>query len=67
MAITDEILERSALPQSMTAEGHTVNHYSLAELIAAAKYLEDKAAMDVAVTQPHFGLRFTKFIPPGGG
>ena len=29
--------------------------------------LERREAADGAAAQPHFGLRFTKLIPPGGG
>jgi hypothetical protein len=36
---------------------------SVDEQIKAAKYLAGRAA----VAQNHFGLRFVKLVPPGGG
>ena len=29
--------------------------------------MEGAVAADIAATQPHFGLRFTKLVPPGCG
>lgn len=40
-----------------------VEFYSLAELLEAKR----QVASDVAAEQPHFGVRFTKLIPPGCG
>lgn len=40
-----------------------VEYYSLAELLEAKR----QAASDVAAAKPHFGVRFTKLIPPGCG
>lgn len=35
--------------------------------LQALDKLEERTARDVASTKPHFGLRFTKLISPGGG
>jgi hypothetical protein len=64
-----ELIEDSIATQaaagitSATSDGVTVQRMSITEQIAAANYIASKTAK----SQPHFGLRMTKCIPPGGG
>ncbi|NNE62353.1 MAG: hypothetical protein HKN35_15785 [Woeseia sp.] len=41
----------------------SVEYMSLADLIAAKRFLDSQTA----ATQPHFGVRMTKQVPPGTG
>jgi hypothetical protein len=60
----EEAIDRNAKgPASVTVGGQTVTQKSIDELIKADQYLAAKNA----ASQPHFGLRFTKLIPPGAG
>ena len=55
-----EALEQAALePKSVSAGGRTIVNRDLREL--------KEVADQTAPGKPHFGLRFTKLIPPGGG
>jgi hypothetical protein len=55
-----EALEQAALePKSVSESGRTIVNRDLRELADIAK--------QQAPDKPHFGLRFTKLIPPGGG
>lgn len=60
-----EAIETQALSRlkKATEEGRSIEHMSIAELIEAERFLAGKAAAG----KPHFGLRMTKCIPPGGG
>lgn len=60
-----ESIETQALGRVKKAaeEGRSIEHMSVAELIEAERYLAGKTAS----AKPHFGLRMTKCIPPGGG
>lgn len=49
--------------KNVTVDGVSATAMSVDEQINAAKYL---AGQD-AVAQNHFGLRFVKLVPPGGG
>lgn len=51
--------------RTVSVDGLTVSGHSLADQIAADKYL--KSQNETAAVQPHRGLRFSKMIPPGGG
>jgi hypothetical protein len=48
---------------SASENGRSVTRVPLKDLIEADKYLTGKRA----AAKAHFGLRFTKCIPPGGG
>ena len=48
---------------SAAADGVTTTVMSIDERIKAANYL----AAQNAAGKNHFGLRFTKLVPPGGG
>ena len=68
MAIPDNIADaidaKARAGIKSAAEGdRRFENYSIAELIEAERH----AASKVAAAQPHFGLRMTKLIPPGGG
>ena len=60
----EEAIEQNALgPASVTVGGQTVVQKDVEQQIKADEYLAAKQA----ATKPHFGLRFTKIIPPGAG
>jgi len=68
MRMTDRIqesIERDAAEgvSSITVDGIATTAMSIGERIQAARYL----AAQQAAAQSHFGLRFTKLVPPGGG
>jgi hypothetical protein len=48
---------------SVSENGRQMTNMSIKDLIAADQYLAAKKAS----AKPHFGLRMTKCIPPGGG
>jgi hypothetical protein len=60
-----EAIEQAALgPKSVTTkDGTTVIARDVPDLIQADNHTSGK----VAATRKHFGIRFTKLIPPGGG
>lgn len=60
-----EAIEAQALGRVKRASEHGRNleYMSIAELREAEAHLASKTA----ATKPHFGLRMTKCIPPGGG
>jgi hypothetical protein len=67
---TDAELIQDAISVSATAgiasasnDSGSVTKMSVSDQIMAANYLAAKNAGG----KPHFGLRFTKCIPPGGG
>lgn len=61
----EEAIEQNALgPASVTnADGQSVSAKDIDQLIEADKYLKAQTA----AVQPHFGLRFSKLVPPGAG
>lgn len=59
--IDERLAEAINEPRSATNDGVSATQHSLAELIAAAKFL----AAQKGAKQPHRGLRFTKLVPPG--
>ena len=60
----EEAIEQNARgPASVTVGGQTVVQKDIEQQIKADEYLAAKQA----ATKPHFGLRFTKIIPPGAG
>lgn len=68
--LTDAIADLAANPQTVTAGDRTVTEHTLQDLIAADKYLGEKAAgATVPVSGPRSGwnrLRPAKAVPPGG-
>lgn len=68
MATPDETVEANlANPARVRIANQEVEQHSLADQIAAAKYLAESSNATAAATQAHFGLRFTKLVPPGAG
>jgi len=61
----EEAIESVALGMvtSSSENGRSMDMIPLQDLVEAAKYLRRNGA----ATKPHFGLRITKCIPPGGG
>ena len=59
-----EALEQALLqPKSVTENGRTIVNRDLSEIQDAI----DRDSAGTAGDKNHFGLRFTKLIPPGGG
>lgn len=61
--INTEIAANAQRPRSSSKDGENVQEHAIQDQIAAAQHL----AAQSAASQPHFGLRFTKLIPPGAG
>lgn len=61
----DEAIETTALGMvsSTSEDGRSMSIIPIDDLITAKRHL----ANTTAATKPHFGLRMTKAIPPGGG
>ena len=60
----DEAIEQNALgPKRVQVANQSVDQHEIADQIKADEYLAAKAA----ARKSHFGLRFTKIIPPGAG
>jgi len=60
----EEAIEQNALgPASITVAGQTVVQKDIEQQIKADEYLATKQA----AAKPHFGIRFTKIIPPWAG
>ena len=61
----EEAIEAQALGRVKKAaeHGRSLEYMSIAELREAEAHIAAKTA----ATKPHFGLRMTKCIPPGGG
>lgn len=55
------IRQNAAGPAKAASDGTSVEQHSLAEQIAADKYLAGKQAMK----RPPFGLRRVRLVPPG--
>lgn len=49
--------------QRVTVAGESVDMMSVEDRLKAA----ESAAAEVAVTKPHFGIRFNQIVPPGCG
>lgn len=62
--LSDRIETDALKPQSVTADGVSITRRSLADQIAADKYLADKAASaDMSRTVKNL---FSRIVPPGG-
>lgn len=59
--LTNAIAENAAGPARVSADGVSVEGQSVAEQIAADRYLAGKAAQK----RKHWGLRFMKILHPG--
>ena len=60
----DEAVDQALLePQTVSENGRTITNRSLAELQTA----RDRELTAATAPKRHFGLRFTKLVPPGGG
>lgn len=61
----EEAIEAQALGRVKKAaeHGRNLEYMSIAELCEAEQHLASKQA----ARKPHFGLRMSKCIPPGGG
>ena len=60
--LTETIEDAAAEPESASADGQAVKQRSIAELIAADKYLAGKTS---AQTDPRVGFTRVKIVPPG--
>lgn len=60
--IRDQIEADALKPASITADGQTVVKRPLRELIEADRHIRGAAA----AAQPHFGIRISQIVPPGG-
>ncbi len=59
-----EAIEQNVLgPKRVQVGNQSVEQHSIDDQVKAADFL----AARNAAAKPHFGLRFTKLIPPGGG
>ncbi len=60
----EDAIEQNALgPKRVQVGNSSVEQQSVDDQIKAANFL----AGQTAAAKPHFGLRFTKLIPPGAG
>ena len=59
--LNDSIRQNAQGPAQASGDAGLVQQHSLADQIAADKYLAGKDA----VKKPTRGLRFNKFVPPG--
>jgi hypothetical protein len=64
-AITDSITDGAQQPLSATVDGNSATQQSIDDKIKAAQYAAGQVAAGAG--NGHFGLRFSKLIPPGGG
>jgi len=62
-AVEAAIIENATGPHSVTVGGHTVVSKTAKDLIEAHQHISVETAADLN----HFGLRFTKLVPPGCG
>jgi hypothetical protein len=56
-------LVAKGMVSSSSENGRSMTNIPIRDLIEADRYLAAKAA----ASKPHFGLRMTKCVPPGGG
>ncbi len=61
--LNDAAIEVALGVKSASGDGHQVEAQTVDEIKKAAQFV----ASNVAATKPHFGLRFTKLVPPGCG
>lgn len=61
--ILDAAAEAATGPKSVTVDGQTVVARDIKDIKEAA----DLEAGRTAATKPHFGLRFSRQVPPGCG
>ena len=61
--IQDAIEQNAKGPKRVQVANQSVEQQSVDDQIKADEYLAAKQA----AAKPHFGLRFTKIIPPGAG
>lgn len=59
--ISEEIAANALRPQSTTVDGEQITERSLADQIAADKYIRSNQGS----RSTSFGLRFGKIVPPG--
>lgn len=59
--ISDAIRENAAGPLKASGDSISVEQHSIADQIAADRYLASKSA----AKQSHRGMRFTRIVPPG--
>lgn len=59
--LTDEIAAAAQRPQSTSVDGEALTERSIADQIAADRYLRAQEAARLN----HGGLRFSKIVPPG--
>jgi hypothetical protein len=60
----EELIDLAAAgPKKAAVDNRSAEQHSLKDLLAVK---QDRAA-DVAAGEGHFGLRFTKLVPPGCG
>ncbi len=64
-AVNDAIIENAQQPARVKFGNREVEQHSLADQIEAANHVASQAATDSSVA--HFGLRFTRLVPPGCG
>ena len=61
--LQQSIEENAKGPAKASGDAGSVEQHKLTDQIAADKHLANKDA----VTKPHRGLRFNKFVPPSAG
>jgi hypothetical protein len=54
-----------AQPQAASVDGRSATNRSVSDFIAMKRFEAEQAA--AADTEGHFGLRFTRLVPPGCG
>lgn len=63
--ITSSIVTGAQKPKSATVDGNSATQQDIDDKIKAAQYTAGQVTASAGVG--HFGLRFSKLIPPGGG
>ncbi len=61
--VSEAIEENAKGPKRVTVGTETVEQHPIQDQIAA----DDHATRKAAAARKHFGLRFTKLVPPGAG
>lgn len=62
-AADDALLTALQNPQREQSGTRVIEEHPLSDVLNARK----QVSADTAASQPHFGLRFTKLVPPGCG
>lgn len=65
MALEDLIEQKASQAASVSGDAGSVTQRSLDELIRADRYLAQNEATSAAMATGGFGLRFSKWRPPG--